>query len=287
MLSLSLSIHRVDQKAGSGSVHASSRGNNSTFYASSVTGPAVYHLGIVDFLQDWSRKKKIERAMKIYMARKDPDGLSVMHPKHYKDRFQTCMDQIFESTAGLSSRNTSTQNLQAAATTSATVASIHRVVAAGGGGGAGAGEGVALGEEVMNPLIKSTPKKGKKAKPASSESSVDAQVLSIAAEMERIYAAHNPSKIAEIPSLLEKYRGRELEVLEGLRQKYPAEPAVVVAPVVETPASGSALALPLELAVNTTSQMDESIDEFAEYLDSTAVMEETSKEPDDSGMDML
>ena len=225
------------------------------------------------------------------MARKDPDGLSVMHPKHYKDRFQNCMDQIFESTAGLSSRNTSTQNLQAASTTSATVASIHRVAAAGGGGGVGD----ALGEEVMNPLIKketrrgleTTPKKDKKAKQTSSESSVDAQVLSIAAEMERIYAAHNPSKIAEIPSLLEKYRGRELEVVEGLRQKYSVGSAVVLAPVVEAPASGSALSQPLEFAVNTTSQMDESVDEFAEFLDSTAVMEETSKEPDDSGMDML
>ena len=68
----------------------------STFKAASVTGPAVYYLGIVDFLQDWSTKKKIERAFKMYFARKDPDGLSVMHPKYYKMRFQTKMDQIFD-----------------------------------------------------------------------------------------------------------------------------------------------------------------------------------------------
>lgn len=66
------------------------------FRAASVTGPAIYYFGIVDFLQDWSTKKKIERAFKIYMTRKDPDGLSVMHPKPYKMRFQGKMDQIFD-----------------------------------------------------------------------------------------------------------------------------------------------------------------------------------------------
>ena len=45
-------------------------------------------IGIVDFLQDWSTKKKFERAFKIYFGRKDPDGLSVMEPKPYKLRFQ-------------------------------------------------------------------------------------------------------------------------------------------------------------------------------------------------------
>jgi len=29
-------------------------------------------------------RKKIERAFKIYVTRKDPDGLSVMHPEPYK-----------------------------------------------------------------------------------------------------------------------------------------------------------------------------------------------------------
>jgi hypothetical protein len=61
-----------------------------------VTGPAIYYFGIVDFLQDWSTRKKIERAFKIYMTRKDPDGLSVMNPQPYKMRFQGKMDQIFD-----------------------------------------------------------------------------------------------------------------------------------------------------------------------------------------------
>jgi 1-phosphatidylinositol-4-phosphate 5-kinase len=60
----------------------------STFKASSVTGPAIYYLGVVDFLQDWTTQKKIERIFKIYFTRKDPDGLSVMNPEPYKMRFQ-------------------------------------------------------------------------------------------------------------------------------------------------------------------------------------------------------
>ena len=72
-------------------------GDLSTFRAVSVTGPAIYYLGIVDFLQDWTTKKKIERAFKIYATRKDADGLSVMDPERYKRRFQTKMEQIFDT----------------------------------------------------------------------------------------------------------------------------------------------------------------------------------------------
>jgi hypothetical protein len=67
-----------------------------TFRAKAVTGPAVYYLGIVDFLQDWTTKKKIERLFKIYFGRKDPDGLSVMEPIAYMERFQNKMIQIFD-----------------------------------------------------------------------------------------------------------------------------------------------------------------------------------------------
>ena len=52
--------------------------------------------GIVDFLQDWSLRKQIERLLKVYVARKDPDGLSVMAPEPYKARFQANLLQIFD-----------------------------------------------------------------------------------------------------------------------------------------------------------------------------------------------
>ncbi len=56
----------------------------------------MYHLGIVDFLQDWTLRKRLERLFKIYVTRKDPDGLSVMAPGAYQERFQSKMQQIFD-----------------------------------------------------------------------------------------------------------------------------------------------------------------------------------------------
>lgn len=71
-------------------------GKNSMFYSKSLIGPSTYYLGIVDFLQDWTPSKKLERLFKIYISRKDPDGLSVMNPVDYCIRFQNKMNQIFE-----------------------------------------------------------------------------------------------------------------------------------------------------------------------------------------------
>jgi 1-phosphatidylinositol-4-phosphate 5-kinase len=91
-----------DDDDGGGGVGAAAASRSgmaaiSTFRAVSVTGPAIYYLGIVDFLQDWTTNKKIERNFKIYALRKDPDGLSVMHPETYKLRFQAKMEQIFDT----------------------------------------------------------------------------------------------------------------------------------------------------------------------------------------------
>mmetsp|Transcript_15359 Transcript_15359/g.23119 ORF Transcript_15359/g.23119 Transcript_15359/m.23119 type:complete len:971 (+) Transcript_15359:26-2938(+) len=71
-----------------------------SFNAKSVSGPAIYYMGIVDYLQDWSNKKKIERAAKIYLTRHDPAGVSVMEPLPYRDRFQDKMDHIFDMSPG-------------------------------------------------------------------------------------------------------------------------------------------------------------------------------------------
>lgn len=64
--------------------------------AKSVSGPAIYYMGIVDFLQEWNSRKRIERALKIYFQRNDPLGVSVMKPSPYRDRFQRKMEQIFD-----------------------------------------------------------------------------------------------------------------------------------------------------------------------------------------------
>jgi len=59
-----------------------------TCRAKSVTGPALYHFGIIDFLQNWTFQKQMERVFKTYFMRKDPDGLSVMPPHDYKVDFR-------------------------------------------------------------------------------------------------------------------------------------------------------------------------------------------------------
>ena len=78
------------------SAAANSSKFRSAFEANQVIGPSVYHFGIVDFLQDWTFEKEMERNFKIYVSRQDPEGMSVMPPLQYKLRFQNKMDQIFE-----------------------------------------------------------------------------------------------------------------------------------------------------------------------------------------------
>lgn len=85
-----------DPSGSSNNSNIEHKGPQSTFHARTVTGPAIYHFGIIDFLQNWTFQKKIERAFKIYVTRKDPDGLSVMPPLQYKSRFQAKLDQIFD-----------------------------------------------------------------------------------------------------------------------------------------------------------------------------------------------
>ncbi|DAZ94785.1 TPA: hypothetical protein N0F65_002398 [Lagenidium giganteum] len=63
--------------------------------ATSVSGPSLYHFGIIDILQQWTFEKKMERFYKTTFKRKDPDGVSAMPPKPYKFRFQQKMSRIF------------------------------------------------------------------------------------------------------------------------------------------------------------------------------------------------
>ncbi|KAI9989659.1 hypothetical protein PInf_019944 [Phytophthora infestans] len=63
--------------------------------ATSVAGPSLYHFGIIDFLQQWTLEKKMERFYKTFFKRKDPEGVSALPPKPYKFRFQQKMSRIF------------------------------------------------------------------------------------------------------------------------------------------------------------------------------------------------
>lgn len=49
-----------------------------------IVGPGFYYIGIVDILQTWTFRKKIERFFKTKFLRKDPDGISVIEPSLYR-----------------------------------------------------------------------------------------------------------------------------------------------------------------------------------------------------------
>lgn len=66
----------IDKSCKSRSSHALAHPDSiqPTFKPHSVTGPAMYYFGIVDFLQDRTFNKQIARTANIYLLRKDPDG---------------------------------------------------------------------------------------------------------------------------------------------------------------------------------------------------------------------
>ena len=62
-----------------------------------VNGEVVYHLAIIDFLQEWNFNKKGERCLKTVCLGKDPDKLSAIEPGRYSERFTTFMEhEVFQ-----------------------------------------------------------------------------------------------------------------------------------------------------------------------------------------------
>jgi hypothetical protein len=55
--------------------------------AAIVEGPGTFYFGIIDVLQEWNLKKKIERYFKVYVLGVDADGLSAIEPETYASRF--------------------------------------------------------------------------------------------------------------------------------------------------------------------------------------------------------
>jgi hypothetical protein len=74
---------------------------NGAFHAATVEGPGSYYMGIIDILQEWNFEKKLERFLKIYFKREDPDGLSAIRPDLYQERFmQRAVNEVFEGLDG-------------------------------------------------------------------------------------------------------------------------------------------------------------------------------------------
>jgi len=57
---------------------------------------ATYYFGIVDILQEYNLKKRIEHLWKTQVMCQDKHGLSAVNEKEYGQRFLSAMDRIFE-----------------------------------------------------------------------------------------------------------------------------------------------------------------------------------------------
>ena len=55
----------------------------------------TYHLSLIDFLQDWNLKKRMERFAKTKLRNKDPAGLSAIEPSAYQKRFHRFIEGVF------------------------------------------------------------------------------------------------------------------------------------------------------------------------------------------------
>ncbi|KAF1779162.1 Phosphatidylinositol-4-phosphate 5-kinase, N-terminal domain [Phytophthora cactorum] len=53
-----------------------------------VHGPGLYYLGLIDILQQWNLRKRVEHFVRVYVLMQDRHGISVVNPRQYADRFQ-------------------------------------------------------------------------------------------------------------------------------------------------------------------------------------------------------
>jgi len=104
-----LSLHLPSQRTSH--LNASGRENRSPsafvsnvkhepFRASVIIGPGIYHLGIIDILQDWNLRKRLEHIFKRYFLFhfNDYSDLSVVEPHYYSERFGLMLDRAFSLT---------------------------------------------------------------------------------------------------------------------------------------------------------------------------------------------
>ena len=61
-----------------------SHGRNVFF---SIDGTEAYHLGVIDYLQNWDITKRTENCFKTKFLRRDKNAVSAVHPKLYQTRF--------------------------------------------------------------------------------------------------------------------------------------------------------------------------------------------------------
>ncbi|KAN0014637.1 hypothetical protein ACTFIU_000955 [Dictyostelium citrinum] len=57
----------------------------------------IYYIGVIDILQLYDFSKKLERFLKVYLFRKDGNGISATRPEPYKQRFMKRMNEIIKN----------------------------------------------------------------------------------------------------------------------------------------------------------------------------------------------
>jgi hypothetical protein len=67
-----------------------------SYPAKAVIAPKEYYFGMIDILQTWSWKKKLERFLKIYLFGQPGEGISCIDPLSFKDRYQRKITRIIE-----------------------------------------------------------------------------------------------------------------------------------------------------------------------------------------------
>ena len=69
--------------------------------ASIVEGPQSYHMGIIDILQVWSLRKRLERFAKTWFRCSNADGISATPPSDYAQRFtERVIYEVFDAPHG-------------------------------------------------------------------------------------------------------------------------------------------------------------------------------------------
>lgn len=53
-----------------------------------VHGPGIYFMGLIDMLQQWNFRKRLEHVVRVYLLMQDRHGISVVNPRQYAERFQ-------------------------------------------------------------------------------------------------------------------------------------------------------------------------------------------------------
>ncbi|KAK5581389.1 hypothetical protein RB653_001421 [Dictyostelium firmibasis] len=57
----------------------------------------IYYIGVIDILQLYNFSKKLERFLKVYLFRKDGNGISATRPEPYKQRYMKRMNEIIKN----------------------------------------------------------------------------------------------------------------------------------------------------------------------------------------------